>query len=91
MTIPPAIGERVDIILASYPIDHSCSSVDELHSENSCPEDRVLVCTWVCFLYQPIKEIKWTPSVEQVTATMPHAFKRNIPPLLLSAMDRRSS
>ena len=37
------------------------------------------VCTWVCFLYQHLNEIKWTPSVEQVTATMPHAFREKYP------------
>ena len=215
----PAIGERADVVVASYPIDHSCLSVDELHSKSSCSQDAAsseasiannsqydrdlvstallakieaveakikklekelcvsasrgrcftvediassdelvklytgfpsyeillafyeflgpavdelkywgekdhtrkrqrkrklialdqllltlmklrlnlvnkdlgvrfgiseslvsrYVCTWVCFLYQHLNEIKWTPSVEQVTATMPHAFREKYP------------
>ena len=31
--------------------------------------------TWVCFMYQHLKEINWTPSVEQVAATLPCAFQ----------------
>ena len=31
--------------------------------------------TWICFLYQHLKEIDWMPSVEQVEGTLPHAFK----------------
>lgn len=30
--------------------------------------------TWVCFLYQHLKEINWSPTVEQVSATLPCAF-----------------
>ena len=37
------------------------------------------VCTRVCFLYQHLKEIKWTPSVQQVAATLPHAFREKYP------------
>ena len=35
--------------------------------------------TWVCFLYAHLKEIDWMPSVEQVKATLPHAFKERYP------------
>ena len=35
--------------------------------------------TWVCFLYQHLKEIDWTPSVEQVSATLPCAFQKLYP------------
>ena len=31
--------------------------------------------TWVCFMYQHLKEIDWTPSLEQVAATLPCAFQ----------------
>ena len=33
------------------------------------------VITWVCFLYQHLKEINWMPTAEQVAATLPHAFR----------------
>ena len=36
-------------------------------------------CNWVCFLYQHLKEIKWTPSVQQGAATLPHAFREKYP------------
>ena len=35
--------------------------------------------TWVCFLYQHLKEIDWTPSTEQVAATLPVGFKDKYP------------
>ena len=35
--------------------------------------------TWVCFLYQHLKEIDWTPSVEQVATTLPCAFHEKYP------------
>lgn len=31
--------------------------------------------TWICFMYQYLKEINWTPSVDQVAATLPCAFQ----------------
>ena len=37
------------------------------------------VCTWVCFLYHQLKEIEWTPSTQQVAATLPHAFQEKYP------------
>lgn len=37
------------------------------------------ICTWVCFLYRHLKEINWTPSAEQVAATLPHAFREKYP------------
>ena len=30
--------------------------------------------TWICFLYQELKEISWFPSKEQVAGTLPCAF-----------------
>jgi len=35
--------------------------------------------TWVCFLYHHIKEINWTPSTDQVWATLPPIFKERYP------------
>ena len=35
--------------------------------------------TWVCFLYHQLKEIDWSPKVEQVFATQPVAFKQKYP------------
>ena len=32
--------------------------------------------TWVCFLYHQLKEINWSPTVDQVFATQPSAFKK---------------
>lgn len=37
------------------------------------------ITTWVCFLYQHLKEIEWMPAVEQVTSTLPHAFRDKYP------------
>ncbi len=37
------------------------------------------VTTWICFLYQHLKEIEWMPSVQQVKATLPAAFKLEYP------------
>ena len=33
------------------------------------------ITTWICFLYHHLKEINWIPSVEQVVATLPVAFR----------------
>lgn len=35
--------------------------------------------TWVCFLYRHLSELNWMPEVEQVKATLPHAFKDKYP------------
>ena len=35
--------------------------------------------TWVCFLYQHLKEIDWTPLAEQVASTLPCAFQEKYP------------
>ena len=35
--------------------------------------------TWVCFLYNHLKEIDWSPSIEQVAGTLPHIFKVKYP------------
>ena len=37
------------------------------------------VTTWICFLYQHLKEIDWMPSVEQVSGTLPPAFCEHFP------------
>ena len=37
------------------------------------------VTTWICFLYQHLKEIDWMPSVEQVSGTLPPAFQEHYP------------
>jgi len=31
--------------------------------------------TWVCFLYNHLREVDWMPTAEQVKATLPHVFK----------------
>ena len=35
--------------------------------------------TWICFMYHHLKEINWSPSAEQVVATLPIAFKERYP------------
>ena len=35
--------------------------------------------TWVCFLYAHLQKIEWMPMVDQVMATLPHAFKDRYP------------
>ena len=35
--------------------------------------------TWVCLMYRQFKEIDWTPSPEQVAATLPCAFQDKYP------------
>ena len=35
--------------------------------------------TWICFLYNHLKEIERCPSAEQVACTLPHAFKIKYP------------
>ena len=37
------------------------------------------VITWVCFLYQHLKEIEWMPTPEQVRGNLPHVFKMRYP------------
>ena len=37
------------------------------------------VTTWICFLYQHLKEIDWMPSVEQVAGTLPPVFREKYP------------
>ena len=37
------------------------------------------ITTWICFLYHHLKEINWTPSVEQVQGTLPHSFRKQFP------------
>lgn len=32
------------------------------------------ICTWICFLYQHLKEIDWSPSPKQVAGTLPQSF-----------------
>jgi len=35
--------------------------------------------TWICFLYNHLKEIECCPPAEQVACTPPHAFKQKYP------------
>ena len=35
--------------------------------------------TCVCFLYHHLKELNWSPSVEQVLGTLPHSFRERFP------------
>ncbi len=37
------------------------------------------ITTWICFLYHHCKELDWSPSVEQVMATLPHSFRNKYP------------
>ena len=37
------------------------------------------ITTWICFLYQHLKEIDWMPTVEQVVGTLPPAFRDRYP------------
>ena len=37
------------------------------------------ITTWICFLYHHLREIDWLPSVEQVTGTLPHSFRKMYP------------
>lgn len=37
------------------------------------------VTTWICFLYQQLKEIEWMPSPKQVLANPPHIFNEKYP------------
>jgi len=35
--------------------------------------------TWISFLYHHLKELNWSPCVEQVMGTLPHAFRQKFP------------
>ena len=35
--------------------------------------------TWVCFLYQELREIEWFPSKDQVAGTLPFSFRERYP------------
>ena len=37
------------------------------------------IMTWICFLYNHLKEVDWMPSVQQVSATLPPAFRDKYP------------
>ena len=37
------------------------------------------ITTWICFLYHRLKELNWSPSVEQVLGTLPHPFRERFP------------
>ena len=37
------------------------------------------ITTWICFLYHHLREIDWVPTVEQVTGTLPHSFRKLYP------------
>ncbi len=45
--------------------------------------------TWICFIYQHLREVEWMPTVEQVKATLPYAFKEKYPKtfIILDASD----
>ena len=34
---------------------------------------------WIYFLYHHLKELNWSPSVEQVLGTLPHSFQERFP------------
>ena len=35
--------------------------------------------TWICFLYQHLKELDWMPTVDQVLGTLPDSFRKKFP------------
>ena len=37
------------------------------------------VTTWICFMYNQLKEIDWMPTTKQVAGTLPHRFKEKYP------------
>ena len=37
------------------------------------------IITWICFLYQHLKELDWSPTVKQVMGTLPHSFQAAYP------------
>ena len=37
------------------------------------------ITTWICFLYNHLKEIEWMPSPDQVVQNLPHVFKDKYP------------
>ena len=37
------------------------------------------ITTWICLLYQHLKEINWMPSVDQVMGTLPTVFREKFP------------
>ena len=37
------------------------------------------ICTWICFLYQHLKEIDWTQSPQQVSETLPQSLHDKYP------------
>ena len=37
------------------------------------------ITMWICFLYHHLREIDWVPTVEQVTGTLPHSFRKLYP------------
>ena len=37
------------------------------------------ITTWICFLYQHLKEIDWVPTVHQVSGTLPTIFRERFP------------
>lgn len=47
------------------------------------------ITTWICFLYNHLKELDWMPSVQQVAGTLP--FGNNSPAHTQSLMVARSS
>ena len=37
------------------------------------------ITTWVCFLYNHLKEIEWMPAISQVSGTLPTSFREKFP------------
>lgn len=37
------------------------------------------ITTWICFMYQHLKEVDWMPSIEQVAGTLPPIFQERYP------------
>lgn len=37
------------------------------------------ITTWICFLYHHLREIEWVPTVEQVSGTLSHSFRKLYP------------
>ena len=37
------------------------------------------ITTWICFMYNHLKELDWMPSVQQIAGTLPPAFREQFP------------
>ena len=45
----------------------------------SCTQISRYLTTWICFLYKHLSELDWMPTVEQVSGTLPSAFRFKYP------------